>query len=309
MTLQQLKYIVTVDEYRHFGKAAEACGVTQSTLSLMIKKLEEELDARIFDRESYPVETTQLGRKIIDQAKVTLYNSAQIAEITQSEKTSLSGQVRIALISTVAPILVPSLFRYMMREHPALSLITEEMLTDNLLDKLRKAEIDMGIIAIPIQDPNLLVIPLYSERFFAYVSEKDPAYALESISVKGMRNRPIWVIRNGVRLYHGDEKETAGDRPFYEHYFEGGRVGTLLQLVNDNGGITVVPETHIQLILYSWQKNLRPIVDPIPRRTISLVIRKDFIHEAQLNAVVQAIKTAIPGTFLESPARQNYIKL
>ena len=111
MTLQQLRYIVAIDQYRHFGKAAEACGLTQSTLSLMVKKMEEELDVRLFDREAHPVAPTEVGRKVIDQARVVLFNVEQISQITQSEKSILSGSLRIALISTVAPVLIPGLFK------------------------------------------------------------------------------------------------------------------------------------------------------------------------------------------------------
>ena len=113
MTLLQLKYVLAIDQYRHFGKAAEACGLTQSTLSLMVKKLEEELDVKIFDRDAHPVAVTEIGRKIIDQAKVVMYNVNQITQITRSEKEAISGPLKIALISTVAPVLVPGLFKYL----------------------------------------------------------------------------------------------------------------------------------------------------------------------------------------------------
>ena len=112
MTLQQLRYIVAIDDHRHFGKAAEACGLTQSTLSLMVKKLEEELDVRIFDRDAHPVTPTAIGRKVIDRAKVVLYNTDQLVEMTRSEKETLSGPLKIALISTVSPVLTPGLFKH-----------------------------------------------------------------------------------------------------------------------------------------------------------------------------------------------------
>ena len=151
MTLQQLRYIVAIDDYRHFGKAAEACGLTQSTLSLMVKKMEEELDVRIFDRDAHPVAPTEIGRKVIDQAKVVLYNVGQITEMTRSEKESVSGPLRIALISTLSPVLVPGLFKYIGEQYPSISLEVEEMLTGTIKDRLRNAEVDMGILAGPFQ--------------------------------------------------------------------------------------------------------------------------------------------------------------
>lgn len=307
MTLQQLRYIIAINEYRHFGKAAEACGLTQSTLSLMVKKMEEELDIRLFDRNAHPVTPTEIGRKVIDQAKVVLYNVEQIAEMIRSEKEILSGTLRIALISTVAPVLVPGLFKYIREAAPDISLQTEEMITDTIKDKLRKAEVDMGIVAGPVNEVDLLEIPLYRECFLAYVSIDNPAYSEETIKEETLLKQPMWIIREGLRQLNPEELK--GGNVTYERLFEGGRVGTLIQVVNDIGGITIVPETHKNLIMYSQQKCLRPIIDPVPSRTISLIIRSDYIHEAKLNVVVDAVKRVIPGTLLENSIRKGKLIL
>ena len=307
MTLLQLKYIVAIDRYRHFGKAAEACGLTQSTLSLMVKKMEEELDIRIFDRDAHPVVPTEIGRKIIDQAKVVLYNVDQISQMTLSEKEMMAGSLRIALISTVSPVLVPGLYKYFGERYPSISLQTEEMLTGTIKDKLRKAEVDMGILVGPVREPNLLEIPLYHERFFAYVSPDNPAYAQEQIQSSFLRTQPIWIIRDGLRQMVPQEVKEG--RFTYERFFEGGRVGILIQIVNENGGITFIPETHANLILFSQQHCIRPIIDPVPGRTVSLVIRSDYIHEAKLNAVVDAIKQAIPVSMQDSVIRKGKLTL
>ena len=307
MTLQQLRYIIAIDQYRHFGKAAEACDLTQSTLSLMVKKMEEELDVRLFNRDAHPVEPTEMGRKVIDLAKVVLFNAEQIIEMTRSEKEALSGPLKVALISTVSPVLVPGLFNYFGRCYPSISLQTEEMLSSTINDKLHKAEVDMGIVAGPVKNSDFLEVPLYHERFLAYVSPENPAFALESIRTESLFQQPIWIIRDGLRLLNpGDlsEKEFS-----YDRYYEGGRVGILVQVVNDNGGITIIPETHTDLIMYSQQRCLRPIVDPVPSRTVSLAIRRDYIHEAKLNAVVDAIKHIIPGDLLDSVVRRGRLVL
>ena len=307
MTIHQLKYIIAIDQYRHFGRAAEACGLTQSTLSLMVKKLEEELDVLIFDRESHPVAPTEIGRKIIDQAKVVMYNLEQIPQITIDEKDALGGSLRIAVISTVSPVLIPGLFKYLGERHPAISLQAGEMLSETIIDKLRKTEVDMGILAGPLKDPDILEIPLDHERFLAYISPDNPAYALEEIQADKLFEQPIWIIKEGLRqLAPGDLDETDFT---YERYFEGGRVGMLIQVVNDNGGITIIPETHTGFILYSQQHCIRPIVNPEPRRTISLAIRRDYIHEAKLNAVVDAVKSIIPGALLDSILLNGRLKI
>ena len=308
MTLQQLKYITAIEQYGHFGKAAEACGLTQSTLSLMVKKLEEELDVRIFDRDAHPVVPTEIGRKIIDQAKVVLYNVNQIAQMTILEKEAISGPLKIALISTVSPVLVPGLFKYFGEKYPSITLQTEEMLTETIKDRLRKAEVDMGILSGPVRDTDLLEIPLFHERFYAYVSPTHPAYAQESIRVESLFGQPFWIIKDGIRQIDPSEL-TTGERITYDRFFEGGRVGTLIRIVNDSGGITVIPETHVGLIMYSQQASLRPIIEPELRRTVSLVVRTDFIHEAKLNAVVDAVKSIIPGHLLENIIQTGTLKL
>ena len=307
MTLQQLRYLIAIDEYRHFGKAAEACGLTQSTLSLMVKKMEEELDVRIFDRDAHPVVPTEIGRKIIDRAKVVLYQVEQITEMTRTEKETLSGPLHIALISTVAPVLIPGIFKFIGFRYPSISLQTEEMLTSTIKDKLRKAEVDMGILAGPVKDPDFLEIPLYHERFLAYVSPDNPAYSLESIRTETLFEQPVWIIRDGLRQL--DPQDLKDGIFTYERFFEGGRVGILVQVVNDNGGVTIIPETHSDQILFSRQHCLRPIVDPVPSRTISLVIRSDYIHEAKLNVVVEAVKQIIPGPLLDNVIRKGPLTL
>ena len=307
MTLQQLRYIVAIDDHRHFGKAAEACGLTQSTLSLMVKKMEEELDVRIFDRDLHPVAPTAIGRKLIDRAKVILFNVDQLTEMTRSEKETLSGPLKIALISTISPVLTPGLFKYIGQRYPSIALQTEEMLSGTILDRLRKAEVDMGILAGPVREPGLLEIPLYHERFLAYVSPDNPAYAQESIRAASLFEQPLWIIREGLRLL--DPRDLKEESFTYERFFEGGRVGILIQVVNDNGGLTIIPETHVGFILYSMQHCIRPIVDPEPRRTISLVIRSDYIHEAKLNAVVDAVKQIIPGEMLDNVLRKGPLTL
>ena len=243
----QRKVIIFHEALPYF---AEACGLTQSTLSLMVKKLEEELDVRIFDRDSHPVAPTGIGCKIIERARIVLYNAGQIAEMTRSEKEILSGPLRIAIISTVASVLVPGLFKYIGAQFPAISLQTEEMLTSTVKEKLRKAEADMGLLTGPVDDTDLLEIPLYHERFLAYVSPQNPAYARESIRYETVFNQPVWIIRDGLRQL--DPSELGhGEEVTYERFFEGGRVGTLIQVVNDNGGMTIIPETHSKLIMFS----------------------------------------------------------
>lgn len=308
MTLQQLEYVIAVDEYRYFVKAAEACGVTQSTLSLMIRKLEEELDITLFDRDTHPVEVTEMGRKVIDEAKMVLYHSKQLVELTRSEKMLASGELQIGLISTVAPMLIPGLFKYLKEFYPNVKLQVQEMRSTSIIDRLKKTEIDMGIMAAPVNEKELLVLPLYHERFLAYVPSNDPLAGIETFQRWELRNYPLWVMRDGVRLL---EKNAipANVNFTYEEMYEGSRVGILIQIANENGGITIVPETHVKFLSDEMKRCLHPIINPEPSRVISLVIRKDYIHEKMMNIIVKAVKTCITSELHEHTIKADYIKI
>lgn len=306
MTLQQLEYIIAVDEHRYFVKAAEVLGVTQSTLSLMIRKVEEELDVTLFNRDSHPVEVTEIGRKVIDEAKMVLYHSKQLVELTRSEKMLASGPLSIGMISTVAPILIPGMFKFLKTFYPDVKMQVQEMRSTNIRDSLKKAEIDMGFVTAPVNDTELLELPLFHESFLAYVA--DPDMPLETIKRSELRNYPMWVMRDGVRLL---EKNTvaADVRYTYEELYEGGRVGVLIQIANENGGVTIIPETHVRLLSETLRTHLRPIVDPVPQRVISLILRKDYIHEKMMNIIIKAVKSCVPADLHEHAVKSDYVKI
>jgi len=308
MTLQQLEYIVAIEEYGYFVEAAEACGVTQSTMSLMVKKLEEELDVRIFNRDTHPVSVTEIGRKVIDEAKLVVYHSKQLTELTRSEKDLCSGDLNVAMTTTVAPVLMAGMFKYTKLHYPDLRLQMEEMITSTVLDKLKKAEVDMGILTSPINDPDLLEIPLYYERFFAYVSPENAMARQESLERDHVLDNPVWIMRDGVRLFDRSMLR-PGEAFTYEKMYEGGRVGILLQIANESGGITIIPETHIKFLSESMRQRLKPIVNPVPKRTICLVIRKDYIHEQIMNIVIKSIKTIIPYELWDNVIMSEYLRL
>ena len=308
MTIQQLEYIIALDQYGHFGNAADACGVTQPTLSLMIKKLEEELDVTIFDREAHPVTATSFGRKIIDKAKVVVFNSEQLKEMTRTEKMLASGELKISVISTVAAVLTPGLFKYICSNYPEIRPTVQEMLTEEIVDRLKKAETDIGILVSPVNDPDLLEIPIFHEKFLAYVSPDSALYSKTQLESRKILDHPVWIMKDGLRQF--DRSMLApGERFVYDRMYEGGRAGTLIYIVNEMGGMTIVPELHRNLILYSMQANLRPIVNPEVGRTVSLVVRKDYIHERMLNIVVDAVKTIVPVQNQEEMIQRGPLEL
>lgn len=307
MTLQQLEYIIALDMYGSFTDAAQSCGVTQSTLSLMVKRLEEELDTTIFLRDSHPIKPTETGRRIIDEARLVLYHAGQISELTRSEKELVSGKLRVGMISTVSPVLMPAFFRFFSQKYPDVRLQAYEMISDTIKEKLYRAEIDMGIMSAPLNDDNFLEVPLYHEKFFAYVSPKEQ-YSDDVIERDILTSKRIWIMGQGVQLYDSSMLK-AGETFTYNRMYEGGRVFTLIKITNEIGGYTIVPELHIPLIKEDQKQCLRHIVNPEVSRKIILVIRRDYVHEHMMNAVIEAVKSVVPPHCYESIIKSDYVRL
>lgn len=307
MTLQQLEYIIALDMYGSFTDAAESCGVTQSTLSLMVKRLEEELDTTLFLRDAHPVRPTETGRRVIEEARMVIYHSEQIAELTRTEKELVSGKLRLGMISTVSPVLMPVFFSFFSKRYPDVRLQAYEMISATIKEKLHRAEIDMGIMSVPLSDDSFLEVPLYHERFFAYASPKED-YSGDVIERDFLADKRIWIMRDGVQLYDRSMLKTG--EPFnYDRMYEGGRVGTLIKIADEIGGYTIVPELHIPLIQESRRNSLRPIVNPEVSRKIILVIRRDYVHERMMNAVIEAVKSVVPPRFYENIIKSDYVRL
>ncbi len=308
MTLQQLEYIVAVDEHRHFVRAAQACGVTQSTLSSMISKLENEFDTPIFDRTTHPVSTTSLGKKIIAQARVVLFNASQIGEILTSEKEIDSGEVRIGIIPTVAPYVLPKLVRSMRSGYPRIDLHVNEAQTSLILELLSKAELDMAILATPLPESDFLEIPIYYEKFVAYFSPNSPYLEQESIESSSLSAEYMWILKEGHCL-RGQTLEICGDSSAAAAIYQAGSIATLVSIVDENGGYTIIPELHIQLLNPEQRTRVRHLVSPEPNREISIIVRKDFVRERMLNIIASEVKNIIPESMVDSRLKKFTIKL
>lgn len=309
MTLQQLEYIVAVEKYRHFAKAAESCHVTQSTLSMMIQKLEQELEINIFDRKTQPVEPTPIGVTLLAQAKVILYNAKQFKELALSEKEQESGKVTFGIIPTVAPYVLPKLFNILQERNPNINLHVKEITTAEIINQLEKAEIDMALLATPLNNPNLLEIPIYYERFFAYVSPTEPLYNI--INEYEMRHLPtdhLWILKEGHCLRNQVMRLCESESGFSTTY-EAGSIDTLVKIVDTNGGYTIIPELHLDFLSEKQKANVRPIVNPEPNREISLVVRNDYVKEKLLNVIAKNISDTIPENMLDERLKKFSIKL
>lgn len=307
MTLQQLEYILALDKTRHFVRAAEMCGVTQPTLSAMIQKLEDELDCKIFDRSSHPIVPTEVGAMILQQSQVILFNVNQLKENLALQKGNVSGALSLAIIPTVAPYLLPGLISMFRRDYSEIALKVSEMRTETIIEKLHTAEIDMAILSTPLDDPKILEVPLYYEKFVAYISPNESIYQQEEISVNELSLDNLWVLEEGHclrnQVFNFCENNT------HSAVYEAGSIDTLVKIVDQNGGYTVIPELHIDLLNDMQKKNLRPITKPEATREIALVIRHDYVREGLMNAVANSVKQIIPQHMLDARLKKFAIKL
>lgn len=308
MTLQQLEYVLALEKTRHFVRAAELCGVTQPTLSAMIQKLEEELDCKIFDRSRQPIETTEIGKQIISQAQVIIYQSNQLKESILVTKESLAGSLNLAIIPTIAPYLLPQFIASFKKAYPNISLKISEMHTATIIEKLRIAEIDMAILSTPLEDPKILEVPLYYEKFVAYISPTEPIYERAELSASDMPLDKLWVLEEGHCL-RNQVFNFCHEKTQQSSTYESGSIDTLVKIVDLNGGYTVIPELHIDLLSEKQKLNLRNIVNPEATREISIVIRHDFVREGIINAVAECVKQIIPAHMLDARLKKFAIRL
>lgn len=309
MTFQQLEYIVAADEHRHFVNAATACGVTQSTLSSTIAKLEQEIDVVIFDRSKHPIEPTVLGQRIINQAKVILHNSQQLRELVINEKTSDKGRLILGIIPSVAPYLYPSMARYLKDNYPNIHTNVTASSPEQLIEKIQRSELDMAILSgQDIKDTNLLEIELFTERFVLYTSPASPLWQKEWIRPEDMLGGDMWSLRSFHDCYP-QLTPFAHREEFHTTTFDTGDLSTLIHLVNSNGGYTILPELMRKTLTPEEQGNLRPIQGPKFFRTVSLVIRQDYLRERMLNIVADAVKHCIPTDLINARLQKYKITI
>ncbi len=307
MTLQQIEYILALEKHRHFVNAAAECGVTQPTLSMMISKLEQELDVQIFDRTKQPIEPTEMGIKILQQAKSIRRETRKISEIIASAADSLEGQLRMGVIPTLAPYLLPKFIDQFTEKYTQIELHIQERPTDILVKDALDDKIDLFIAATPLEEDGLFEIPLYYEKFQAYFSPSHPLKD-QKLNVKNMPSENLWVLDQGHCLRDQVFNFCKKEIPF-NHIFQSGSIDTLIRIVDENGGYTIIPELHIPFLSTQQKKNLRIIDNPPPIREISMVIPQDFVREKLLNAISDTIKSVIPEHMIDHRLKKYRIRL
>lgn len=299
MNLQQLEYILAVDTFRHFAKAAEHCHVTQPTLSMMIQRLEEELGIKIFDRSVQPVQPTLSGQKIIDQARTVLYQTSLIKDIVSEEQRSIKGTFRLAILPTIAPYLLPRFFQQMAEKFPELNIRIIEMKTQPTLNALLSGELDAAIVASCPNEKQIHCEPLFYESFFGYVSQNEKIFQNELIRSSDISGERLWLLDEGHcfrdQLIRFCQMEKVKLR---QTSYRLGSMETFMRMVESGNGITFIPELAVMQLNDEQKKLVRPFAIPRPTRQITLITRTDFIRQAVLNILIASIKKAIPKEML-----------
>jgi LysR family hydrogen peroxide-inducible transcriptional activator len=313
MNLQQLQYIVAVDEHRHFQRAAEACFITPATLSMMIKKLEEELNIVIFDRSKQPVRTTEIGTTIIEKAKTILHHVSTLQDLAKFDSEEIAGTIRLAIIPTLAPYLTHLFLPSFLKSYPNLNIKLFELNTNEIADGLKHNRIDIGIAATPINKPELLEVPLFYEELFAYVADEKIAKNKNYIAPKDINLNKLWLLseehclRSQVINVCSLKKQRDDESQLH---FEAGSIETLLNIVGSNEGITIIPELVIPTLPAERKTRVLPFKSPVPVREISLITYKYYSKHSIIKALSDSIVKSV-GTIISdrSSARKKVIDI
>lgn len=313
MNIQQLEYIIAVDNHRHFAKAAEASFVTQPTLSMMIQKLEDELGVKIFDRSQLPVQPTVIGTQIINQARVIVSQVKQVKEIIQEEKGIVQGVFKLGIIPTIAPYLLPKLMNVHDQNGYDIVLVIEETTTGQIVEKLLNGALDGAILATPLKNDKLTEHPIYYERFYAYVSPRETSlYAKRELEEDDLNINRLWLL-DEVHCFRGQILRICNMRRRKSSHslfsYEAGSINTLINIVDNNSGLTIIPEMAIDDLTEKQKRNVRQLKGISPVREVSLVTRREFLRERVLDIIISEVKESVPHSLLNAEMKKFIIDI
>jgi len=296
MTITQLEYIIAVDTYKNFAEAARHCFVTQPTLSMQIKKIEEELDVLIFDRSKKPVLTTDIGLQIINQARITVQEAYRIKEVIQTQKDEIKGELKIGIIPTLSPYLLPLFITKFMQKYPEVNLVVEELLSDSIIDKLNNDILDVGILVTPIKTRSIIEIPLFYETFSVYMSTKHPLSNKSNIDFTELDINEMWLLKEG-HCFRSQVINICGDTDLNSKNqlrFESGSLETLKRIVEKQYGYTLLPELATFDLSERRKKYVKHFKEPKPVREVSLIIHRSYMKRKLIELLQEEIQANIP---------------
>ena len=302
ITLTQLEYIVAIDEYRHFATAAEKCFVTQPTLSMQIKKLEDELGVIIFDRSRQPVVPTDLGAKLIEQARMTLSATQRIKEIIQEEQQEVEGTLKIGIIPTLAPYLLPVFIGPYIRKYPAVKVEVEELVSEEIIRRLKRDILDVGLFVTPYHDEKIVERPVFYEEMLEYAHPDCELLKKKEVWHEDIVTSDIWMLGNGhcfrnqvVNLC----EMSASQHKNLPFEFESNSLETLMRIVDVEGGFTLIPELALQYMSPEKKKQVRSIANTKPLREVSVIYSRHFTKQRLITLLCDEIKSVVPAHMLK----------
>jgi LysR family hydrogen peroxide-inducible transcriptional activator len=296
MTLTQLEYIVALDMDRHFVTASEKCFVTQPTLSMQIQKLEDELGVKIFDRTKQPVIPTETGASVIAQARIILREAQMIKQIIHNQKDAIAGDLRIGIIPTLAPYLLPPLYKYIREQYPQINLMIREAITEDVIHELKNNRLDCGIVVTPLNDQSIKEDVLFYEELFVYVSKKNSLVDKKYVLATEIDPAKLWLLEEGhcFRSQILNLCELRKSRDFHFKY-ETGNIETLKRMVDKSDGITILPELAVMEFSPSQRKLVKRLKEPTPAREVSLVTHRDYIKNKLIKTLKEGILDIVPA--------------
>jgi len=295
MTIQQLEYLIAVDKHRHFGNAAESCFVTQPTLSAQLSKLERGLGVILFDRSKMPVIPTEIGVQIIAQAKRVLSESKGIFELVAQLKGDISGVVKLGIIPTLAPYLLHLFIRNFVEKYPKVNLVVQEMVTEEVVKKLKNDELDLGIIVTPLDEAGILEKPMFYEKFYAYLSQNHPLLREDFFDPQKVKKEDFWVLQQGHcfrnQVLNLCDPSMSGPKNFH---YESGSLEGLKNMVNRYQGVTLLPELATLELSTEEKSRLRPFQGIPPTREVSIILNRSFLKQKLVELLYNEITAVVP---------------
>ncbi|MBT8304705.1 MAG: LysR family transcriptional regulator [Bacteroidia bacterium] len=297
MTITQLHYVLAVAEHQNFTKAAEKCFVTQPTLSMQIQKLEDELDILIFDRSKKPIELTEVGRKIVHQARNIVNESERISDIVDQQKGFIGGEFRLGIIPTVMPTLLPMFLKSFIKKYPKVKLKIEELTTDEIISRINEGHLDAAIASTPLENENIKERVLFYEPFVGYIPNNHRLSQKEHIDTDDLELEDMLLLEDGHCFRDGVINLCKVFKTNSEGSFqlESGSIETLINLSNEGLGMTLLPFLHTLDIKDSEKANLHYFNKPSPAREVSIIYHKSELKMQIIEALHDIISGIVRG--------------
>lgn len=298
ITITQLEYLVAIDTYRNFALAAEKCFVTQPTLSMQVKKLEDELGVKLFDRRKQPVVATDIGRKFIDQARMVLSETGRLNDMVKHHLGDVSGDLSIGIIPTLAPYLLPLFAGSLKRKYPQIHLKVEELITDHIAEKLKNDQLDAGVFVTPYNDHAILEEPVFYEEMLVYAHPDHPLLHQKKVKVIDVATPDIWLLSDG-HCFRSQVINLCALEPTAKHELpfdlDGGSIETLLRIIKREGGFTIIPELAVSDMHPSDRANVIPFSEKKPLREVSVCYSRQYVKRRLIDLLAEEIRLSVPA--------------